>query len=518
MDQHHAEGGSLMNSPSFLRYRTSHTDRRSRDSLRMLVQAISKRFFVMVCVTLLALVIPVVSVNAQPAPAASASDPYDQGKTANGAEILKMAADAIETRLKDMRNSPQLKTIGLTLVGFFVIANVMFFLLKNFATGTGLNGVIADMMGLAILAGVTQIFLDRDIGDAIIKTIDVVAGAVTGLGSSGSTVSELMLEAGRDTFETLKNMWDVGNMVKLDFSLLNLGKSLSLLLIILLKLIALGVTTFLLLVALGIYFATLVMSQVTVVIALILAPIFVPFLLFSPASFMFDGWLRFTIGAGFMKVIGALMVKITGIIMATLAGVSTQAVARAGGAQYSLDAFSVDIVLYCVMILLGALCAYLMMKGPEIATGLISGSGGAGGFKGWHEIASKSIATRGVMGGMQVGRGVGGGGAGGASGQPTHSMSGVQRAMPNVLKPAANLAGQAASAAGGWLAAGRHHAQGEKAPDRNVAFDIRGNMSATSERAYRTRFEGLNRDAMAKGGRPVTVSKPKLTMDGSDKK
>jgi hypothetical protein len=49
---------------------------------------------------------------------------------------------------------------------------------------------------------------------------------------------------------------------------------------------------------------TLMMSQVSIIIAMIFAPFFVPFLLFKPAAWLFEGWLRFFLGAAMMKIIG----------------------------------------------------------------------------------------------------------------------------------------------------------------------------------------------------------------------
>ncbi len=325
--------------------------------------------------------------SAAPSVPGTRSDAYTQGASVNAFQALTLTANTLDAKLKEMLHSPGLMNIGLSLLVFFGLANAIYLLLKGYVGGNGINGVIADFISLAILAGVVTIFLDRDVGGAIKDSLDVVAGTITGLGGgANASLASLVQDAALDTFDTLGNLWSIGSTVKLGW----LPSSwVNALFSFLLKLAAIGLASLFILAAVGMYVGTLVTSQVVVTIGLILAPLFVPFLLFSPGAFLFDGWLRFTIGAAMMKVIGALMVKITGIIMSVMAGVSTKTVASSAA-----NALGVDIVLYASMILLAGLCFYLMLQVPSIATGLLSGSGGAGGFRGWSEIANRSMTAR----------------------------------------------------------------------------------------------------------------------------
>lgn len=59
------------------------------------------------------------------------------------------------------------------------------------------------------------------------------------------------------------------------------------------------------------YLACYVMSQVMVGIALIIAPVIVPFYLIQPLSFLATGWFQFFVGAALAKVGGALMMALT---------------------------------------------------------------------------------------------------------------------------------------------------------------------------------------------------------------
>jgi len=429
----------------------------------------------------------------------------------DGAEALRYAANGIEQRLLALQNNAGIMKIGLTLFGFFALANSIYYLIKGYATGSGLNGVMADFIGLAVLCGVVHLFLDRNIGQAIVDSVNTLAEILTG---ERPTMASLMTLSASTMFDALEKMFDIG------LTNINAGawyEWAALLPSFILKIVALLVTAFLMVLSLCVYFAVLVTSQVAVSVALILAPFFVPFLLFQPASFMFDGWLRFTIGAALMKVIGLLMLAVTKVIMEQLEHTSAMAVAAKSANQMNhMEALSVDMVLYATMVLLSGLSAYMMAQVPSIATGLLSGGAGGAGFSGWSQIASKSMATRGVLGGMNAGqantRAAMGGGGGGGQGQLTHPLSRVEAATPNVLKPAVSAAGRAIGSIGGAAKARAHFRQGSRSDGRTVAFSTKS-MSATAERAYRSAFEARNQKMHAKGGGHVSVQAPKPLMD-----
>lgn len=372
------------------------------------------------------------------APTAGRASAYELGKNSNGADALQAVVATIEAKLKEMQNSPALKDIGFTLVAFFVLANAVFYLLKGFVSGGGFSSVAGEFLVLAITLGVTQIFMDMNVGGVIQDSLDVVAGAITGLGAkASSSIGQLMNDAAVDTFTTIHDMWNVGGMLgRGAFQILEdvvLGELQLVFFAFLLKVAAILLATLFIVTALCLYFAILVTSQVTISIALILAPIFVPFLLFPRASFMFDGWLRFTIGAGLMKVVGLVMAEITGAFMSSLAGLSTQLRAQ-DAPPLSLNiatnltdignSFSVDIFMYFTMVLLAILSLYLMAQVPTIATGLVSGSGVGGGFGGLRLIALYSMPGRALSRNMSPRTGAGarprqGSGTGGGSGAGT---------------------------------------------------------------------------------------------------
>lgn len=110
-------------------------------------------------------------------------------------------------------------------------------------------------------------------------------------------------------------------------------------------------------------------SQVLIYIAFILAPIFVPFLIWDKASFLFDGWLKFLIKATFHKVVGLVMIGLLGTTIAKATAVMGDATAAG---VYSAQAFRISTMVG--LILIAAVIAYMMWQVGSIADGLLSGS------------------------------------------------------------------------------------------------------------------------------------------------
>src|SRR5262249_5389539 len=58
--------------------------------------------------------------------------------------------------------------------------------------------------------------------------------------------------------------------------------------------------------------AHIIMGFLSIQLVLALAPVMVPFLMFSPASWLFDGWLRFLLGSCMLKVVVAFLLLMVG--------------------------------------------------------------------------------------------------------------------------------------------------------------------------------------------------------------
>ena len=411
--------------------------------------------------------------------------------------------------------------MGWALFGFFVAANLVWVFLKGYFSGSGLNGVVGDLVPLAVTGVVAWAFLGGG-GNALSAVLDdtmnVIGQAVTG--SDMKSIGQLIVDAGVVTIESIMNMWsEPVNSTPKSFSWDGLIEIISIIPVSIYTIVAAAASTFLILVALLVYMATLVMSQINIEIAKLFAPIFVPFLLFRPASWMFDGWLRFFLSSALLKIIGLLLLQITSVILGQMLQLSqNQVTANLSG----IDAVHFDIAKMSVMFLMAGLCAMLMAKAPSIATGLLSGGGGAT-FGGWSDIASKAPGTKMLLGGMgsDVGRGRGAGAPGG------NSFSVVTSAMPNILKPASHGLGAIVSRSDGVRMAQSDSRGASMAGDgtRSISRDM-SQMPSATQAAYSRHLEGKNAGFQKQAqnasfyGPPsprYTVSKPTSSITPSKK-
>lgn len=434
-------------------------------------------------------------------------------------------ADAISTGIEGIAKSNPLASLGWKILSFLAVANVFWLLIKGHFSGSGLNGVLADLVPLAIAGAIAAAFLGgagtMSLITAVELSIAAIGGAITG--APMGSVSELLVSAASTSLETIRNlMFTSPNTAKdLDFWT-GVVQILSAIPSVFMAIIASIVATFLILVALGIYMATLVMSQVTIEIAKVFAPLFIPFLVWRPTAWLFEGWLRFFIGAALLKIVGYMLLQVTSVMMKAVLDLSATVDAAPDGSLFSTPVF--DVTKYAVIILMSGIGALLMAKAPSIATGLLSGSGGIG-FSGWSEIASRSPATKMVMGGMGEGRSGGVGGAKGAAG--ANALSGVANAMPNFMKPATNAVGAMSSAIGGRAAAASDASRAKSMGDgtKNISRDL-SQMSTATQRAYVSHLEGKNARSASQASSPgfygppsprITVSKPVSSLARSDK-
>jgi type IV secretory pathway TrbL component len=134
--------------------------------------------------------------------------------------------------------------------------------------------------------------------------------------------------------------------------------------------VRLGILLVLLLVA-AITAGYFIVSQVLAGIAIALGPVFLPWLLIERLSFIANGWIKFLVTAGVMKVVGVVMLSFGSAMTDSLAQVG-RAMSGQENAQV-LDLVGASVTLFVSIVML-----MLSMQIPSIANGLVSGSVGSG--------------------------------------------------------------------------------------------------------------------------------------------
>ncbi|MDZ4146057.1 MAG: type IV secretion system protein [Burkholderiales bacterium] len=257
----------------------------------------------------------------------------------------------IEEKLKTMIGNQKITSIGWELFWFFGAANVIYILIRSMLTSGGLHDVVADLIPLGIMAGVVFAFLTRDVGQQIQATMETLGEAITG--QRTGALGPLMVQAAATSMETIANIWKVSPTPASPTS--NASALISLTTFLpntIMTVLATVVSVLLVVGALAIYMAHLVTSQISMYIALMFAPFFVPFLLFRPASWLFEGWLRFFVGSLLLKIVGLILLTITSSIMAAILDLSKSV---GGPGMSAVDAYVFDMTKYSVIIMMAAL-------------------------------------------------------------------------------------------------------------------------------------------------------------------
>lgn len=112
------------------------------------------------------------------------------------------------------------------------------------------------------------------------------------------------------------------------------------------------------------YFGSVIVAAVMFKIAAVMMPFMVPWILFESTSFIFNGWLKFTITAGLQVIVANIMFGLTlGVVDKVLVLV----------ASAHTDSAS-EYLAYASALLLTGIMAFLMLQVSSIASGLMSGS------------------------------------------------------------------------------------------------------------------------------------------------
>jgi hypothetical protein len=211
----------------------------------------------------------------------------------------------------------------------------------------------------------------------------------------------------------------------------------------------------------------MVLSKVQTTLAVLFAPIMIPWAMWKPTTFLFNAWLSFLIGGAMQGVMASAIAALT-VTMVDKVVLLTQSVRADDSASY---------IIYSVIVLMAALIAFLFLSVGSLTRALV-GSAGID-VTGW--IASATAATKALAPVTKLldklvvraanqgrhGSGSGGGGSGPGSGSGAGGPSGRGAGQGGVrrgrfARSAQAPASQASGGAGGGLAGAR--ATGRSAP------------------------------------------------------
>ncbi|CAB3734772.1 hypothetical protein LMG22037_05903 [Paraburkholderia phenoliruptrix] len=243
--------------------------------------------------------------------------------------------------------------------------------------GESLGEVFAQIIIQILMLGIVMACLNSSSQNALTQTFTTIAnqfGAGTnlsgGVKSFFTAISSLWTSSGGSSTSSSSSGSNWFSSLFHTIGDFDLGSILAGLAIVILKL----ATTVIVAGAAALWAGNYILSQMKVYIGLAVAPVMVPWLLMPYTTFLFDGWLKYMIGAGMMQIVGAIMIKMTNTLMTTMTTVAQGATAT-------------NVILYVVLVVLALVIAYMMSEINGIAMGLLGGGSRVGmGFSAWTSV------------------------------------------------------------------------------------------------------------------------------------
>jgi hypothetical protein len=324
--------------------------------------------------------------------------------------LIAIANNAI----KSIQTNSTLKSYGKRLTLMLASIVIIWAILKNIALKQSFPQLVGDLIFPLVIAGFV-----------LTAGLDMLPGVIEGVVKSVAGVFGAGTETMENTFAAamFKSIGDVWGAEKAGSGLWNaITAPISSVAMLIFKI---GVVLIMLMAtALGV--AAILVAKFQIALAIALAGLFIPWIMFKPTEFLFSGWLNFFLKAGF-GLVGIFAVG--AVVQAGALGLATM-----------IPATTTDlagVLTYAAMAGMSVIFAYLMLKASDIGEGLVGGS--ATGIGQLSSVAKGSAASSpGKMAGAAVG-GVGSAGrvaAGALAGKAMQGPPKLSRAQASAVSAA----------------------------------------------------------------------------------
>ena len=154
-----------------------------------------------------------------------------------------------------------------------------------------------------------------------------------------------------------------------------------------------------LLILAAVTYAQVIWAQVALAILIILGPVFIPFLVFDPLSFLFWGWFRAMLTYSFYAVIA-------GAVLRVFSAVGIAYITSLANANLDIESF-MDVGMWTLAVVPFFIAGILAsLKCGELASMLVTGGGAAGsGLMGMATTAGMAAASGGATAAAKAGAG-----------------------------------------------------------------------------------------------------------------
>ena len=364
-------------------------------------------------------------------------------------EVITQIVKVVSKAFNEVAKNSGLKSLGEAITYFAFIMVFLWGLLKGMIEGGGINTIVSELIPLAMTLAIVQALLNQGGVGYIVGFMDGIASAIAG--ANMGTFENSLIAATTKTFSVVEKIFSMPSG-KTQMSLTSPSTWVPALGLLIAQLIAKVITAFFVVLALGIYIANIALAYGSIMLAVALSYVMVPFMLIPALSWISDSWLRFTLGAAMTKVVGAFFLTFTDKLLAGMVSLAEKVVVNPE-ADFT-TVMTGTFVLYAGLILMAVLCAYMMMQVPGIATGLLAGSAGGAGFRGMRALTAGTGGQLGKAAGVASGRSIigtknsDGVRSGGAVGVGKAILAARSGQNPNIKADPAQTARQAFGATG----------------------------------------------------------------------
>lgn len=273
----------------------------------------------------------------------------DAGIIAQIFDITTQHAAAMAGKLTDT---------GLNLLTGLAVIQLCWITFRKLLEGAGVNEIIGETIILALVIGILS-WMITDLGwltQQILAGFDWIAAKLTGTGDAKNMLEVIFASMGKASsiiwdglvFSEDKSWWQV-----IKDSVAGMGS-------IAIKLVVLAIFMLLTVVSAGIF----LWSQIQVLLAIAILPVFLPFYIVPPLSKFADGVLDFFVKSAAMKMIAVLLMSI---------GIRLLEGANEVVASVSNDRMALDLIHMTVLLFVGVVLLILMLQIPTMTNAMFSG-------------------------------------------------------------------------------------------------------------------------------------------------
>jgi len=267
----------------------------------------------------------------------------------NAVNQLKLAINSLEGQIDGLRKKQPFYTLGQRLISALFMIVFIWSMIKNMLIKPHPQQIVVDLVFPLIVLGLAYATLDQNLGQVIVDSIDQMTSQLIEKAPLDGTSCEVFAE---NLIKSMLAIWSAPNPI--DPLTLGLEAAISFLLKI--------VSIFFIGSSIAVGLAYLLLAKFQISLAIVLAPMMIPWIIWKPTEFIFSSWLTFLLKSSFVSLTVftiELMLRTSISNLVNLSDSVTQGVNSA--------------FVYGTISLLSVLFSLLISKSYAMGTGLISG-------------------------------------------------------------------------------------------------------------------------------------------------